>query len=139
MRVFFDSSSFAKRFIDEAGSKDVEEICQNASSLGLSILCFPEIISALNRKVRENSLDNSSYLKIKSLLLEDLRDIQIIQLLPEVIGKSVLLLESNSLRSLDALYVACAIEWQSDLFVSSDKKQIHAAQRAGLSSRYIGV
>jgi predicted nucleic acid-binding protein len=139
MRVFFDSSSFVKRFIEEAGSQDVEDICQDASSLGLSIICLPEIISALNRKKREGNLDKGSYLKIKYQLLEDIRDIQIIQLLPEVVEKTVFLLESNSLRSLDALHVACAIEWYAELFVSSDKKQILAAKKAGLTSRYIGA
>ncbi len=139
MRVFFDSSSFVKRFVEETGSQDVEVICQDASSLGLSIICLPEIISALNLKKREGHLDEGSYLKIKYQLLEDIRDIQIIQLLPEVVEKSVFLLESNLLRSLDALHVACAIEWYAELFVSSDKRQILAAKKAGLSSRYIGA
>ncbi len=44
MKVFFDSSSYAKRFLDEAGSQEVESLCQQADSLGLSILCYPEIL-----------------------------------------------------------------------------------------------
>jgi len=53
MRLFFDSSAFAKRFIEEAGSQKIEELCQKASEVGLSVICFPEIISALNRRLRE--------------------------------------------------------------------------------------
>ncbi len=52
MKVFFDTSSFVKRFVEEVGSKQVDDIIQRASEVGLSIICFPEIISALNRKLR---------------------------------------------------------------------------------------
>ena len=105
--------------------------------LGLSIICFPEIISALNRKLREKSLNQQTYLKIKFQLAEDLRGTQIINLLPTVIEKSIALLESNVLRSLDALHIACALEWQPELFVSSDARQIKAAENAGLKTKCI--
>jgi hypothetical protein len=39
---------------------------------------------------------------------------------------------------MDALHVACAIEWKADLFVTSDKRQLVAAQNAGLHSEYLG-
>ena len=53
MRVFFDTSSFVKRFVDEVGSDEVEQVTENASEIGLSIICFTEVISALNRKLRK--------------------------------------------------------------------------------------
>ena len=55
MRVFLDSSSFAKRFVEEPGSEQVEEICAEATELGLSVLCVPETVSALNRRRRERT------------------------------------------------------------------------------------
>ena len=137
MKVFFDSSSFAKRFVQEEGSERVDLICREAKTLGLSVICFPEIVSALNRKLREKHLNRQSYVKIKHQLAEDIRDIQVVNLLPAVIEQSILLLESNVLRSLDALHVACAMEWQTDLFVSSDTRQIRAAGNAGLRIKYI--
>jgi len=33
---------------------------------------------------------------------------------------------------LDALHIACALEWGAELFVSSDQQQLRAAKRAGL-------
>ena len=48
MKTYLDSSSFAKRFVDEAGSDAVEAICAEASELGLSVICVPEIVSALD-------------------------------------------------------------------------------------------
>ncbi len=137
MRVFLDTSAFGKRYIEEPGSQSVDDVCQEATELCLSVICIPELISALNRRVRENSLSHKNYNSIKRALSEDLRNITIINLTPEVITKTTKLLEDNVLRAMDALHVACALELRSELFVSSDKKQIIAAGKAGLITRFI--
>jgi len=55
-----------------------------------------------------------------------------------VISISVDMLENNALRAMDSLHVACALEWNADLFVTSDKRQAAAAMRSGLQTAYIG-
>ena len=138
MRVFFDSSAFVKRFVEERGSEEVDAYCQQASGLGLSIVCFPEIISALCRKVREGDISREHYISLKTNIARDVRDASIVNLVPQVVEKSIKLLESNRLRSLDTLHIACALEWRAEIFVSSDRKQIQAAENAGLRIGYIG-
>ena len=137
MKTFFDSSSFAKRFVEEPGSQDVDDLCQETSMLGLSVICIPEIISALNRRLREKRFTRQDYLKAKHRLAEEIKDAQIINLIPAVIDTSIVLLESHTLRSMDALHIACALEWQATTFVTSDKKQDKAAKKAGLQTKYI--
>ncbi|MEA1966613.1 MAG: type II toxin-antitoxin system VapC family toxin [Thermodesulfobacteriota bacterium] len=137
MDIFFDSSSFIKKFIAEQGSTEVDEYCQQASMLGLSIICLPEMMSALNRKVREGNLSTENYSKIKKEITADIEDIQIVNLVPEVIESTLTLLENNMLRSLDALHISCAVTWNAELFISSDKRQIEAAENAGLQVHYI--
>jgi predicted nucleic acid-binding protein len=65
MRVFFDTSSFVKRFVEEVGSKQADDITQKSSAIGLSIICFPEIISALNRKLRTEFITAETYSDLK--------------------------------------------------------------------------
>lgn len=137
MNIFFDSSAFIKKFIQERGSAEVDDYCQQASILGLSIICLPEMMSALNRKVREGGISIENYYDVKERITEDIEDIQIINLVPEVVEGSITLLENNMLRSLDALHLACAITWNSELFISSDKRQIQAATNSGLQAQYI--
>jgi predicted nucleic acid-binding protein len=137
MRTFFDSSAFVKRYVDEAGSQEVDELCQNASELALSIICLPEIISALNCRVREELLSAQQYNTIKEHLAADVRDAAIINLTPEVIAASTSLLETSPLRAMDALHVACALAWEAELFVSSDQRQIAAAENAGLPIKHV--
>ena len=132
MRVFFDSSAFAKRFLEEAGSDDVESLCMRASDLGLSVICVPELISAMNRRVRERSLSRRQYEVAKKRLAQDVSDADIIQLTSAVVARSVKMLERNPLRAMDALHLACAAEWEADVFATSDRRQFHAAVAEGL-------
>ncbi len=137
MKTFFDSSAFAKRYVEEPGSSIIEEICYDSSDLALSIICVPEILSALNRKLREKEIEESDYYLAKNKLFKEIEDISILNITPWVINKSIELLENNPLRTLDALHIACALEWQPDLFVSSDQRQINAVKKSGLSVRFV--
>jgi predicted nucleic acid-binding protein len=137
LKTFFDSSAFAKRYIDEEGSQLVDDICQETTELSLSVICVPEIISALNRRMREKRLSRRDYSKIKRYLSDDVRDAMIINLVPEVIAASTRVLEVSPLRAMDALHVACAVIWRAELFVSSNKQQVTAAKKAGLKTKYV--
>jgi len=132
VNVFFDSSALAKRYIEEPGSDRVQEILLSASSLGVSILCVPEIISALSRRRREKSLSQPQYRKAKQALFEDLEDATIIHMTNPVVARAVEILERWPLRSSDSLHVSSAAEWGASLFVSADERQCAAARDYGL-------
>jgi len=117
MKIFFDSSAFAKRYIDEPGSDSVEAICQSATELALSVICMPEIISAMNRRVRDGSISQTQYRQVKTCLAREIADVTIINVLPEVVADAIFVLETNPLRAMDALHVACALQWNADLFI----------------------
>ena len=138
MRVVIDSSSFAKRYIQEVGSDKLDDILQHASKLALCVIVVPELVSGLNRRLREGTISDSNYREAKKQLLKDVRDATILQLTPAVISHTVQLLENNVLRSMDALHVACALEWKADLFVTSDRRQYNAAQNSNLQAEYLG-
>jgi predicted nucleic acid-binding protein len=138
MKLAVDSSSLAKRYVQEFGSERLDHILQDASELALCIILVPEIVSGLNRRLREGNLDPKNYRVVKKQLLSDVRDAVILQITPSVISHSVKLLENNLLRAMDALHVACALEWKADLFVTSDRRQLIAAQNAGLRTEYLG-
>jgi uncharacterized protein len=138
MKLMVDSSALAKRYVSEEGSKDMDRLLRGASELALCIIIAPEIISGLNRRLREKKLSLNDYRKIKNQLLDDVRDATILQITPAVISNSVKLLETNVLRAMDALHVACAQEWKAELFVTADKRQFDAAKKSGLLTEYIG-
>jgi predicted nucleic acid-binding protein len=138
MKLVLDSSALAKRYIQEVGSERLDSLLENASELALCIILVPEVVSGLNRRKREGVLDLADYKAVKKQLLDDVRDSVILQITPSVISSSVKLLENNVLRAMDALHVACALEWKADIFVTADRRQLFAAKNAGLHAEYLG-
>lgn len=132
MNLFFDSSALAKRYIREQGSERVADLMSGASSLGLSVVCLSEVISALCRRRREKKLSHKQYLTTKQTLFEDAEDANIVSITDEVVARAVHLLERWPLRSADSIQVASAVEWSADLFVSADARQCTAARGYGL-------
>lgn len=132
MNVFLDSSALAKRYVQEPGSDRVEEILSSASSLGISVICLAEVVSALCRRRRERKLSQQQYLKAKQALFEDIEDSSVLNVTEQVMARAVELLERWPMRSSDALHVASAAEWSAELFVSADARQCAAARGCGL-------
>ena len=137
MKLFLDSSAFSKRFVYEPGSQHVERLCLQADELGLSVICVPEIVSALNRRLREWHLTRQEYAHAKRCMALDVRDADIVILTPDVVQLSVGVLERHPLRAMDAIHVACALAWEADLFSSSDLRQVTAAKAAGLRTEQV--
>jgi len=132
MKIFFDSSAFAKRYVEEDGSDAVEGLCAKASTLALSVICVPEIISALNRRLREGCLSRSQYCEAKVRLSAEVADATIVNIIPAVVSEAITILETNPVRAMDALHVACALLCNAELFVTSDGRQLDAAKNAEL-------
>jgi predicted nucleic acid-binding protein len=137
VKTFFDSSAFAKRYVEEPGSQAVDSLCQEATEVALSVLCVPEILSALNRRVREGFLKDREYTEAKQYLSQDIRDAVIVNLVPQVVSTCTKILEDSPFRAADALQIACALEWETELFVSADKRQLSAARKAGLHTKLV--
>ncbi len=134
MKFFFDSSAIAKRYIKEDGSELVDQLFLEADSIVVSSICLPEIMSALVRRRREKKLNTVQYNQCKRSAIEDFSTFEVCQLSPEVIRRSIILLENAELRTLDALQLACAIETKESVFVSSDKRQNAAAEKFSLTT-----
>ena len=132
MKVFMDTSAFAKRYVAESGSDAVMALCQEADVLVVSAICLPELVATLCRLVREKRLVKADYRKLKIAAMADLDDVDICQITSRVLDSTVPLLEAYVLRSLDALHVACALAVEPDIFASADRRQLLAARRAGL-------
>jgi len=133
VNIFADSSALAKRYFADETSEAFDELLQRATSLTVSVLCLPEIISALCRRRRERGITAAQYATAKRALESDLADATVIQITDEVILGCVQLLEANPLRSSDAIQIASALAWHADAFVSADARQCAAAKASGLS------
>jgi predicted nucleic acid-binding protein len=133
LRLFFDTSAFIKRYVDEPGSDRVQELISSAGELGLSVLLLPESVSTLSRLLREGRMTGEEYRALKDAILSDLADADICDLTPSVLERTVTCLETGALRALDAVHIGSALEYRPALFVSADRRQIEVAVAQGLT------
>ncbi len=101
--------------------------------LGISVICLPEVVSALCWLIREGKLVSSQYRMLKQELVSDGEDSEILDISPGVISLATAVLEKTPSRAMDAIHIASAIQWNADLFVSSDLRQIASAEEFGLN------
>ena len=132
MKLFLDTSALAKRYIAEQGSDTVLGLCREAERLAVSVICLPEMISTLNRLVRERRLSRAKYRVLKQTLLGDLAGADLCELTTAVMRGVIRLLESNPLRAMDAIHVASAAAYGAELFASADLRQLAAARKLKL-------
>ena len=131
MRIFSDSSAFAKRYVSEEGTEAVVQWCDRAAEIALSGIALPELISAFCRLRRESKISEVQYQQLKDSLLADIEDAAICDLTPIVLAHSIASLERNTPR-MDAIHIGSAVAMQADLFVSADARQCAAAAAVGL-------
>jgi len=132
VRVFFDSSAFAKRYVNESGTVEVLAWCDRATELVMSVIAVPELVSAFRRLLREGRLKEAQYARLKSELFLDLEDALLCDSSPRVIQKAVEALEAAPLRGMDAIHLGAALVCVADVFVSADARQCSAARLLGL-------
>jgi uncharacterized protein len=132
VNLFADSSALAKRYIADEHSNELDAALQKASNLAVSVLCLPEIISALCRRRRERLLTKRQYEAAKGALESDLADAAVIQIIDDVTLWSVRLLEAHGLRASDSIQIESALVWSADQFLSADARQCAAAKASGL-------
>ncbi len=127
MRLVLDSSALAKRYISEPGSDAVLAACRAANEIVLSVICVPEILSALNRLRRAGELSDADYLQLKQDFAADIDEAAVVSLNRGVLRGAIVCLEATHLRALDAIHVASAMESACDLFMTADRQQCRAA------------
>lgn len=132
MRVYFDSSALAKRYIEERGTPEVLTWCERADELALSVIAIPELFSACCRLRREGRLDAQQYQGIKRNLLADIEDALLCETSAAVIQHAVRALETHPLRGMDAIHIGAALVCGADVFLSADTRQCQAAAGLGI-------
>lgn len=134
MRICFDSSAFAKRYINETGTNEVLAWCGKATELVLSVIAIPELVSAFCRIQREGNPTQAQYLQIKTDLFADIVDATICETTPIVIQHAVAALENHPLRAMDAIHIGAAIACEAECFITADARQGEAAKAIGLQT-----
>jgi predicted nucleic acid-binding protein len=132
-----------KRYVEEDGAGQSRVLLARHRLLSSAILPV-EALAALGRRRETRDLSEADHAELVRRLQRDRAHWELVEASRTVLGRAEQLAGGQGLRALDALHVASAIEFETstDLrvpFVTADRRQRDAAQRAGLTVVWIGA
>ncbi len=134
MRLYLDTSAYAKRYLGEPGALRVMDLLGQADEIILSSLTLLEMVSALSRYVKDASLHRDDYTLFKKQLLRDLGTMEIISISEDIISETLPCIERGAFRALDAIHLATAKRADCDLFLTADQRQYQMAVSLGIKA-----
>ena len=140
--AYFDTSALIKRYVDEAGRREVLHLLRRHQCVASAVLPI-EIRSALRRRVTDGSLDGWRVPDILKRFAADREFWALVEVTGEVLQHAERLVATHPLRTLDAIHVASADLFAGRLaaseltFVSADTRQAAVAAAIGLATQDI--
>jgi predicted nucleic acid-binding protein len=141
--LYVDTSALVKRYVGEVGTIWVRRALARPVRQGIytALLAQPEVLSALQRKVREGTLAATEAQRLARRVQRHFaRRYRLVAITPARVTQANTLVQAHPLRAYDALHLACAIAVRdalqpyglpAPLFVAADDALLAAAQAEG--------
>ena len=141
--AYFDTSVLVKRYVRERGTLEVRRLLPRYKVLSSSITPI-ELVSALTRRHAQKELSERDYISIVSRIKQDRAYWELVEIAPAVLAKAEEIVLNVKVRTLDAIHVASAVIFLESTgrpipFVTSDERQLEAAQECGLEVIKVGA
>ena len=143
MWAYVDTSALVKRYVEEAGRREVLQLLRRYDFVASAVLPV-ELCSALRRRATDSTLDAQRVPAILKRVAADRAYWTLVEVGTEVLAAAGTLVATHPLRTLDAIHVASAqlfaarVTAPQLIFVSADTRQTEAAAAVGLMIRHIG-
>lgn len=134
MIIYFDTSSFVKLYVEEAGSDSVRELKASGDLAASSVVLYIELRAALARML-SSRLDQPSYLRSLRRFESDWPYVATVPLDDPLVSLAAEVAERHLLRALDAIHLASALTLsrREDVVVSAwDRSLLDAAAAEGI-------
>ena len=132
--LYLDASALVKLFVPESDSDALNAAMRGAKDVVLSDLALTEMTSALGRRRREGALTADEAQRLYREAAKLATVCRRVELTPPIHRRAerLLLALPRSLRTLDALHIASAIDAQAATVVTLDFRLRDAASEQGL-------
>ncbi len=131
--IYFDSSALVKRYVKEEGTDLVRSILGGNEPIATSKLTYPEILSALMRKVRAGQIERKIFNGIADMFDMDWDRVLVLDFHNDLLRIVKVLIEKHPLKAADAIHLSSAL-WlkvssKTEItFVASDSNLLKAAR-----------
>jgi predicted nucleic acid-binding protein len=138
MIVYLDTSALVKRYVREAGTKEVNKLFEQANIVGSSIITRVEMASALAKAARMEWVEKDSVEKAWQDFLDQWLSFVRLSVTSTLVDRASNFAKVNGLRAYDATHFAAAFTWQEMLetpitLATYDRELWLAAKTASMS------
>ena len=136
MRVFIDTSSLAKRYVQEPGSEELEEFFRSVvEDVYISTLAIVEFSAALGRKIRRKEIaENASANAMKEFEKDWQGLFTRVPLSEELAELAASFAIQHPLKGSDAVHLSSAVACNVKIFVTSDANLLQTAKKIGIQA-----
>lgn len=137
MRLFIDTSSLFKKYVDESGGEAFEKLLSKASEIAISPITWIEINAAIERCLRTSALTPEKANWLRTEVKKDFAYFFLVLWNENLENRAVQLIRQNVLKTMDAVQLASGILSEAELFVTSDHQLYRAAKKIIRHTRFI--
>jgi len=135
--LYLDTSALVKQYVQERGSREVQDLIRTAEHAGTSQITRTEMAAALARATRMGLVPVTEGESAWNGFLKDWEAITRLKVSGQIIEQSSELAWKYPLRDYDALHLASAVLWQEILeaqiiLATFDRELWSAGSQAGL-------
>ena len=137
MRLFVDTSSLFKKYVDEPGSEAFEQLITKASEIAVSPTTWIEMNSIIERRFRDKHLTLEKAQWLRTEVKKDFSYFSIVVWNKNLENKTVELIRQHTLKTMDAVQLASGVLSELEVFVTSDHPLYLAAKKNFRHVRFI--
>lgn len=136
MKAFIDTSSLAKRYVQEPGSEELEDFFRSVvEAVYISTLAIVEFSAAIGRKIQNKDIMENEGASAMQEFEEDWQDwFTKVPFTEDLAEYASSLAIKHPLKGSDAVHLSSAAVSGADLFVTSDKILLKTAKKIGIQS-----
>jgi predicted nucleic acid-binding protein len=130
--IYLDSSALVKRYVREEGTDFVKSILAGDDLITTSKLSYPEILSALMRKVHAGEIQRKTFNGIVDMFDRDWDHVLVLDFHNDLLQIVKMLIGKHPLKAADAIHLSSALWLKASskavvTFVASDSTLLKAA------------
>lgn len=112
MILYLDASGLVKRYVDEPGSREVNEAISTADLVGTALISRAEVAAALAKAVRTHALTQGDAWNSLRVFRHEWPDLVHVEMTEVLITRADTLAWEHQLGGYDAVHLAAASIWQ---------------------------
>jgi predicted nucleic acid-binding protein len=138
MRAFIDTSAMMKKYIDEIGGEEFDNLLLDVTQIVVAPTYIVEAHAAVERRLRDKTIVKEQIHVLREEINRDAAEFHQVNFTKDLCDIALHLITIYPLTALDGIQLASASMAEGDIFVTSDKQLFKYAKQELKKVKLIG-